>query len=325
MNHRKGVKTFRRVILVLLTLGGMMALMPAGVSAKGNPSEKTKAYLVNDDGSETLLSDAEYENLKYYGSLKAGEDAQEAYSADGSSLLLGNKKLPAATPTYNGVFEVYSTYFNYYPYNAAFENTGGMTIYGSNRKLFLEYSPDNGAHWTRTGYMSANFIKLATQQGFEISGLKPNTVYRTRIGYVGDGTYLNTTTIRTGMASAPSVKSVTAKAVNVRYRKVRHYGYYTGVYLYTEKFYTCKIKVTVKLKKKPRTAGIFLYCSNGTWSSTVWLPGNKNTYTKTFNPYPNYYARNPRRHAKVTVSVRSGQSRVWFGVSPAWSRVKRLS
>ena len=125
-----------------------------------------------------------------------------------------------------------STYFNYYPYNAAFENTGGMTIYGSNRKLFLEYSPDNGAHWTRTGYMSANFIKLATQQGFEISGLKPNTVYRTRIGYVGDGTYLNTTTIRTGMASdelryqqaAGACTQRLGEALRILYRRVSVHG-----------------------------------------------------------------------------------------------------
>lgn len=320
MNHSRIRKISGAVMFTLLICAVMMVFMPAGAFAQ----EKTKAYLVGDDGSETLLSSREYENLKYYGNL-SGEEEREVWNADGSRLFLGDMTLPAATPTYNGVFEVYSTYFNYYPYNAVFENTGGMTIYGSNKKLFMEYSSDNGAHWTRTGYMTANFIKLATQQGFEISGLKPNTVYRTRIGYVGDGTYLNTTTIRTGMASAPAVKSVTAKAVNVRYRKVRHYGYYTGVYLYTEKFYTCKVKVTVKLRKKPGTAGIFLSCANGTWSNTVWLPGNKRSYTKTFSPYPNYYARNPRRHAKVSVGVRSGQNRVWYGASPLWSRVKRLS
>ena len=135
--------------------------------------------------------------------------------------------------------------------------------------------------------------------------------------YFFGGPVLNTTTIKTGSDTKPAVKSITAKAVNVRYHAVRHYGQYTGVYLYTEKFYTCKIRVTVKLKKKPGTAGMFI---NG-----KWVKGNKKTYTKTFSPYPNYYFSHPRGSGKFTVTLRTGQSKKWGGYSPTVSRTKKLS
>ena len=114
--------------------------------------------------------------------------------------------------------------------------------------------------WSRSGYMRSNMIKLMIEQSYKLSGLKPGTSYRTRIrygtfvtystDYAGDGKshffggpVLRTTTIKTGAATRPPIKSVKAKAYNVKYHKVKHYGYYTGVYLYTEKFYTCKIKI----------------------------------------------------------------------------------
>ena len=251
-------------------------------------------------------------------------------STGSKSCVIGRKFMVSntitAAPGYNGVFEVYSSYFNYYPYDMAGNNAAGS--------LYMEYSSDGGRSWNRSGAMTRNWIKLFIQQGFSISGLKPKTTYLTRIFYGTYATYstsaggdgnayffsgpaLGTTTFKTGSSSKPSIKSVTAKAIKVKYHKVRHYGYYTGVYLYTEKFYTCKIKVTVKLKKKPGTKGLFI---NG-----AWVKGNKKPYTKTFTPYPNYYAKRPRGHYKYTVTVCSGQNSSWGGYSPAVSKTKKLS
>ena len=231
-----------------------------------------------------------------------------------------------ARPTYKGRFEVYSKYFNYYPYNIGMQNTDG--------DLYMEYKTSKAKTWKRSGYMRSNLIELLPTQGFAISGLKPKKTYKTRIrygtfvtyskDYAGDGKQyffggptLKTTKIKTGAAKKPPIRSVRAQAVNVKYHKVRHYGKYTGVYLYTEKFYTCKIKVTITMKKKPGTKGLFV--------NDRWLKGNKKVYTTTFSPYPNYYFKHPRGSGKFTVSVRSGQSKKWGGYSPTWSKTKRLS
>ena len=244
--------------------------------------------------------------------------------------LIGRKYMSSNTitsrPAYNGVFEVYSSYFNYYPYNMALQNQAG--------DLYMEYSSNGGKTWSRTGYMRANMIELYISQAYKISGLKAKKKYLTRIRYGTFATYstqydgdgksyffggpvLNTTTIKTGASKKPKIRSVTAKAVKIKYHQVRHYGKYTGVYLYTERFYTCKIKVTVRLKKKPGTKGLFI---NGKWAK-----GNKKTYTKTFTPYPNYYSKHPRGHYKFKVTVCSGQNKSWGGYSPSWSKNKKLS
>lgn len=229
-------------------------------------------------------------------------------------------------PTYKGRFEVYSSYFNFYPYDMALQNQRG--------DLYMEYSSDGGKTWKRSGYMRANLIKLYVDQGYEINGLKAKTKYKTRIrygqyvnyamdgkDYLFLGPALNTTTITTGASKKPSIKSVTAQATSVKYHKVKHYGPYTGVYLYTEKFYTCKIKVTVKLKKKPGTKGLWIGCAG----QEKFVKGNSTTYTVTFSPYPNYFAKKPKGHYKYTVTVRSGQSKTWGGYSPKYSKSKKLS
>ena len=244
--------------------------------------------------------------------------------------LIGRKYMVSNTiyerPDANGRFEVYSNYFNYYPYNVGYQNSAG--------DLYLEYSADKGKTWKRSGYMRSNLIQLLPTQGYKIGGLKAKKVYKTRIrygtyvtystSYEGDGIQyffggpvLNTTTIKTGASVKPPIKSVTAKAVNVKYHKIRHYGKYTGVYLYTEKFYTCKVRVTVVMKKKPGTKGLFI--------NNRWLKGNRLSYTTTFTPYPNYYSKHPRGRGRFSLSIMSGQNKSWGGYSPVWSKTKRLS
>ena len=192
----------------------------------------------------------------------------------------------------------------------------------SDYDLYLEYSPDGGKNWARSGYMRFNLIQLASQQQYRISGLAPNHNYVTRIRYgeVIDGQlFLGpvrwTGTYKTGAAKKPKIKSVTCKAVKVKRHKVKHYGYYTGVYLYTEKFYTYKVKITVKLKKKPGTAGI--------WINGKFCKGNKKKYTATFTPYPNYSAKKPKGR-KWGVVIASYQNKAYGGYSPLYSKKKKL-
>ena len=243
-------------------------------------------------------------------------------------------------PTYKGSFTVYNTYFDIYPFQ--------MSAFGYTApELYLEYSGDGGKTWKRSGYMKQNLIEVASSQSYRISGLQPNTTYKTRLrygeyvtyskSYDGDGKeyffggpVLNSTTITTGAAKKPSIKSVTAKATSVKFHKNRVAGHYEWVGnsliwigSYTEKFYTCKIKVTVKLKKKPGTKGLWITLHDG-FGQTKWVKGNKKTYTATFKPYPNYFAKKPRGHYKYTVTIQSGQSKNWGGYSPAWSKTKKL-
>lgn len=257
-------------------------------------------------------------------------------------------------PTYNGIFNVYHNYFNYYPYNMYMANQSGA--------LYMEYKPTTASSWARTGKMTANAIKLYIEQGFAISGLKSNTKYNTRIRYgayanykkltpadfgmtleqfqkifgttktcIGDGgsyffggPVLNTTTIKTGKAKKPAIKSVKVKAVKIKYHKHRVRGHYETTAMgsliwirpYTERYYTCKHKVTIKLKKKPGTAGI--------WVNGKFLKGNKKKYTATFTPYPNYYTKRPPKGQKFRVKIRSYQSKSYYGFSPTYSKKKKV-
>lgn len=230
-------------------------------------------------------------------------------------------------PTYGGVFEVYDTYFNFYPYDMAMQN--------QRYDLYMEYSGDGGATWARTGYMRANFIKLFPQQGYKIDGLAPNTDYLTRIMYgstIGGqfvtGPALATQNVKTGAAGAPAIKKVTLKAIRVKKHRVRHAGYYNLVggmlfwhKAYTEKYYTCKLKLVVKLKHKPNTNG--MYVSVG--GQGVFLPGNKKKYTATFTPTVNYFAKKPKKgRYRYDVVVRSAQSDTWGGYSAPWSSSKKV-
>lgn len=230
-------------------------------------------------------------------------------------------------PTYKGVFEVSSKTLSIYPHNMAGEN--------ASYRLYLEYSANGGKSWQRSGYMQRNSIKLYIQQGYTISGLKANKKYQTRLRYgvpatKADGStglllgpVLNTGVKKIGKAKKPPIKSVTVKAVKVKYHKHRvpgHYewtGYrYIWIGPYTEKYYTCKYKVTAKLKKKPGTKGIYI---NG-----KYLKGNKKKYTATFTPYPNYFSKKPPKGQKFKVTIKSYQAKSYGGFSPAYSKKKKV-
>lgn len=366
--RKTGRSMLKKVISLMLVLS-VVAIPGTGAQAgetDQRQSGKNGAYLVEDDGSETKLTDEELKKLRGESVSEVPEDYMlEATDTDG--VLVDSKtgefvtindgsadrtkvkmkelskvdndsdvKLYAASditaaPNSTGKFEVYNTYFNYYPFYG-FGNVTWKTSY-TFYDVYMEYSSD-GANWTRVGPMAYSLITTANNQGYSISGLQPNTTYMTRLLYGSSDYYGNTTygpavastTIKTGMPTAPKIKSIQAKAVNVKYRKVKHYWY--GIYMYTEKFYTCKVKIIIKLKKRPGTAGIAVRFV-GNWMGgpdvTFWMGGNKKKYSKKFTPYPNYFFKNPRKRSKCTIYVCSGQSSEWGGLSPMITKNKRLS
>ena len=122
-----------------------------------------------------------------------------------------------------------------------------------------------------------------------------------------------------------AIKSVKVKAINVKFHKHRVPGHYEWVgnsliwiKAYTEKYYTCKYKVIVKMKKKPGTKGI--------WVNGKFIKGNKKTYTVKFTPYPNYFVKKPPKGLKkVTVKIRSYQSKKYYGFSPTYKKKKKVT
>jgi hypothetical protein len=229
-------------------------------------------------------------------------------------------------PDDKGKFRVYSSYFNYFPYINN-KNTSG--------ELYMELST-NGKDWPAKNRWKLREYNL----GSRISGLKPGKKYYTRIRYGqlvtyktdfgGNGkTYffggpvLKTATVKTGKAKIPSVRSIKVKAVKVKKHKVKHpEGYYWQnnqlVYksAWTEKYYTYKVKVTVRLKKKPGTRGL--------WVNGRYLKGNKKKYTATFKPSQNRSAKKPKGRVKYTVRISSGQSASYGGYSPEYRKKRTV-
>ena len=223
-------------------------------------------------------------------------------------------------PTYKGKFDVYSKYFFFYPYSSGWSN--------NKYDLYLEYKFKGGKKWKRTKAMRYNMVKLPTEQAFKFKGLKPYRKYNARIRYgttetnskgqskVIFGPSKYSLTFKSGTKRKVRIKKITVKAVNIKFHKVRHPGYwnYVGGYAfwhapYTEKFYTYKIKVTVKLKKKPSAKGL--------WINGKYRKGNKKKYTVKFSPYPNYSAkRPPKGFKKFKLAISSYQNKKYGGFAP---------
>lgn len=263
------------------------------------------------------------------------KDITPSQTANEVSAKATTKAITQPAPNYNGVFDVYSTYFFYSPFGGGNQNwhTSMYGLYWD--PIYLQYSADGGKTWQTTGRMDYNGYTTASSIRFVIKGLRPNTKYVTRI-YYGDGSYnpispfRYTTTFVTGQPKAPKIKKVTVKAVKVKYHKHRvrgHYeftamGYPIWISSYTERYYTYKLKVTVKLKKKSTAPGMFIALSG---VGSKYIAGKKKTYTATFTPYPNYRTkRPPKGMGKKTVSIATYRSRSWGGYSPLTSRKRKV-
>lgn len=174
-------------------------------------------------------------------------------------------------------YETYAKYLFYTPPSPTYYRTD------TDCGLYLDLRVKSGKKWgewkTYGPFTSTN----ATQ----ITGLKPNRKYQAR-SYYGkivtingtnfffsglDNKKYKTVTIKTAKKKLP-IKSVTVKAVKIKKHTHKRYGSATGLYLGKETWYTYRLKVTVKMKKKPGVKGIYI---NG-----KKVKGNKKTYSVTF-------------------------------------------
>ena len=171
-------------------------------------------------------------------------------------------------------YETYSKYLFFTPADTSYEKDNKCGLYLSIRK--------KGAKaWKTYGPLT---------EKSRIKGLKPSKTYQCRAFYrtnekvmTNEGAYVyisgldnkkyKTITVRTGKAKLP-VKSVKVKAVSVKKYVHKRYGPATGLYLGKEIWYTYRLKVTVKMKKKPGVKGIYI---NG-----KRVKGNKKTYNVKF-------------------------------------------
>lgn len=212
-----------------------------------------------------------------------------------------------------GSYQVYSKYMDY---------NSGTNSYSLDRScsLYMQYRKGSGK-WYTCGPMAAYTT-------YKKAGLTPNKKYQTRLYYAKSVTYngrnyvfsglprgyvSKIVTVKTGKNKIPPIKSVTVKATKVKKHKIRHYGYYTGVYLYTEIYYTYKLKITVKMKKKPAAKGLNICGKN--------VKGNKKKYTATFGTFT---STSKPRGKKATVTVYSYQSKTYGGYSKLYKKSKKV-
>lgn len=219
-----------------------------------------------------------------------------------------------------GSFAFYSSYFDYL--SPLFDSVAISKGY----KLYLDLY-QNGAYVGTYGPM--NYI-----QNKQIGGLVPNTDYQVYIyygkviNYGGTNYFLSgkdtgTTTFagtfRSGIAKLPKIKSIKVKAYKVKKRRAGVYGWYTGYYFGSVKYYTYRIKVTVqfKTKKKKKKPGL-----NGLYINGIWKPGNKKKYTLKLGPYANY---SKPKGKKFNVYLYSAHAPGGYGgYSPMYSKTKKV-
>ncbi len=158
---------------------------------------------------------------------------------------------------------------------------------------------------------------------YQKAGLKPSKKYQARtyygksftykgIDYFWKGPYSAVIKFKAGAAKTP-VKSFKLKAYNIKRHGIRHYGAYTGVYLYTEYIYTYKLKAIVTMKKKPGAKGVNI-CGK-------WVKGNKKKYTKYLGSFTSY---SKPRGQKTKVSIYSYQNKKYGGYSPLWKKTRKV-
>ena len=212
-------------------------------------------------------------------------------------------------PSSKGSFELYNRYASY---------SAPMDPNLVNYYMFLEYRSSKSKTW------SAAKGPMNYYTAYKITKLRPNTWYKFRLyyGYMRNGEWftgkqenqmLYTGWFKTGKAKKPAVKSVTVKAYNVKKKKQRIYGYYTGLYLGKRTYYKYKIKITVTLKKKPGSKGI--------WINGKKFKGNKKKYVIKLGPYTNY---SKPKGKKFTVAIYTYHNKRYGGYSPMYKTKRKV-
>ncbi|MBQ6400767.1 MAG: hypothetical protein IJI20_00625 [Firmicutes bacterium] len=272
-----------------------------------NTSGPTLEYVYIDNGSTKGLTVISYPAGHRY--VKASFDLKTYYSIGRHTLYAEDSNGNIAhvsivrgiydTPgNGEGQYETYSNYMFYWP--------SGNYLYGCD--LYLD--------------VNGQAYKVGSSYGkWSVGGLTPNSSVWTR-AYFGKwvngeffrGPYSPTVTMLTG-GNALAIKSVKVKAVKVKKHKIRHHTYWGwGTWTHwTEKYWTYKLKVTVKLKKKPGASGLVIS------GSKVW--GNKKKYNKTFGTFVSY--KKPRKQ-KVGISIYSFKNVNYGAYSPMWSKNKKV-
>ena len=137
-------------------------------------------------------------------------------------------------------------------------------------------------------FKSYEIKKISNFEG--ATKIKANTTYRARVCYAKNvqygndsytifGPYSNTVSIKTGKAEKPKIKSVKITKAKQQKKKLKSGGYWDAGGVWHPRKYTTSwtttYKVTVKLKKKPGTKGIYI--------GDKKLKGNKTSYTTTIS------------------------------------------
>ena len=226
--------------------------------------------------------------------------------------------------------ETYAKYLFYAPNRTYYRNDYDSGLYVDIKKV-------GAKSWTSYGPITS------TRQ---IKGLKPSTKYQIRayygkiVTFGGKSYFINgrennkfkTVTVKTGKKKLP-IKKVTVKAVNVKKHVHKRYGPYTGLYLGKETWYTYRLKVTVKMKKKPGVKDIYI---NG-----KKVKGNKKTYSVKFaktntifngkhvvKRYKKWWKQDDTyklpRKSKYKVLIYSYSNKTYKAYSPIQKRTKRI-
>ncbi len=282
------------------------------LEVSGNVSEDEFDYLCVDGYYEQSLSGSSFSTTLDMKNFDVGYHSISAklYHSDGEVYY------PQAVPTYvyekpENKLNSYTTGKNYFVF------TGGDNTKGCD--TFLEYKKSGGKWSAPQGPFSYGDAKK--------KGLKSNTKYTTRTYYGAVVNYNNTNylftgkdrglvstarTMKTAMGKKPPVKSVSIKSKKQwSYSYWVHYYNY-GVYAYSKKYtvWQTKAKITVKMKKKPGTTGIYV--------GNIKMKGNKNSYSKTVT------LSGKQKGKRLKVCIQSYQHTVYGGFSPKYHKKVRV-
>ena len=301
-------------------------------------SEKfTKLYVIDLIASQTVYTKTLSNVKSFTETINMGSFDIGAYGIYVDTNKTKSKYYDAAiaeiydTPVNNASqVETYAKYLFYAPNRTYYRNDYDSGLYVDIKKV-------GAKSWTSYGPITS------TRQ---IKGLKPSTKYQIRayygkiVTFGGKSYFINgrennkfkTVTVKTGKKKLP-IKKVTVKAVNVKKHVHKRYGPYTGLYLGKETWYTYRLKVTVKMKKKPGVKGIYI---NG-----KKVKGNKKTYSVKFaktntifngkhvvKRYKKWWKQDDTyklpRKSKYKVLIYSYSNKTYKAYSPIQKRTKRI-
>ena len=114
--------------------------------------------------------------------------------------------------------------------------------------------------------------------------------------------------IKTASNKKPPVRSLTTSGAKQWYRTLTIHYYSGGMYLYsrTYKIYYTEFKVTLKMKKRPGTTGIYI--------GSKKMKGNKKLYKTKF------LLSGKQKGKKLKFCVQSYQHKIYGGYSPTWHK-----